>query len=96
MKDAGQLSLPEPLLAVRDLGISFHQGGTATPITTRKVRFKRQWHTTGIYDRAKLRPGQVFAGPAIVNELSATTVIPPAHSAQVDGYGNLIVRSSHA
>jgi len=76
--------------------VSTEQGSTATPITTRKVRFKREWHTAGIYDRAQLLPGQVFAGPAIVNELSATTVIPPAHSAQVDGYGNLIVRSTQA
>jgi N-methylhydantoinase A len=76
--------------------LSTERGGTATPITTRKVRFKREWHTAGIYDRAQLRPGQVFAGPAIVNELSATTVIPPAHSAEVDGYGNLIVRSTQA
>ncbi|HRO11079.1 ABC transporter ATP-binding protein [Amaricoccus sp.] len=31
MKDTGKLPLPEPLLAARDLSVTFHQGGRATP-----------------------------------------------------------------
>lgn len=70
--------------------------GAAEPVAVRPVRFKRQWHDAGIYDRALLKPGHTIAGPAIVNELSATSVIPPAHTASVDGFGNLIVVADRA
>lgn len=66
----------------------------ATPSTTRPVRFGRTWRETAIYDRAALAPGHTFSGPAIVNELSATAVIPPGWDATVDGFGNIIVQSA--
>jgi N-methylhydantoinase A len=46
-----------------------------------------------IYERAALRPGNRFSGPAIVVETSATTVVAPDYQASVDAYGNLIIRS---
>ena len=39
MKDTGKLPLPEPLLAVRDLGVTFDQGGSATQ-AVRDVSFE--------------------------------------------------------
>ena len=39
MKDTGKLPLPEPLLAVRDLSVSFLQGGRVTP-AVHKVSFE--------------------------------------------------------
>jgi N-methylhydantoinase A len=44
-----------------------------------------------IYDRDRLRAGQVLPGPAIVEQVDSTTVIPPAWLGTVDGYGNLIL-----
>jgi N-methylhydantoinase A len=46
---------------------------------------------TPVYDRSALRPGNKFAGPAIVVETSATTVVAPDFEASVDGYDNLIL-----
>ncbi|MGH9728306.1 MAG: hydantoinase/oxoprolinase family protein, partial [Candidatus Acidiferrales bacterium] len=46
---------------------------------------------TKIYDRAKLRAGNRFRGPAIVAEYSATTVILPGWNVRVDTYGNLLM-----
>jgi N-methylhydantoinase A len=46
---------------------------------------------TPVYDRAKLRAGNRFTGPAIVSEYSATTVVPPGWRARVDSYGNLVL-----
>ncbi|MEZ4624579.1 MAG: hypothetical protein R2843_07265 [Thermomicrobiales bacterium] len=66
----------------------------ATPVTTRPVRFRGEWHESSIFDRAQLAPGHTFSGPAIVNELSATTVIPPEFDALVDGYGNIVVEAA--
>jgi N-methylhydantoinase A len=44
-----------------------------------------------IYDRDRLRAGHVLPGPAIVEQVDSTTVIPPGWVATVDGYGNLIL-----
>jgi N-methylhydantoinase A len=46
---------------------------------------------TTIYDRDRLDVGASFAGPAIVEQFDATTVVPPAWRACVDRYGNLIL-----
>lgn len=46
---------------------------------------------TALYDRARLEPGHRVAGPAIVFEYSATTVIPPGWQGRMDRYENLIL-----
>jgi N-methylhydantoinase A len=44
-----------------------------------------------VYDRARLRPGNRFAGPAIVEQMDTTTVVLPGMTARVDPYLNLIL-----
>jgi len=44
-----------------------------------------------LYERDGLDIGASIAGPAIVEQFDATTVIPSGWSGQVDGYGNLIL-----
>ena len=44
-----------------------------------------------VYDRDRLMAGHVLPGPAIVEQVDSTTLIPPGWLATVDGYGNLIV-----
>jgi N-methylhydantoinase A len=46
---------------------------------------------TAIYDRAKLRAGNRFLGPAVVAEYSATTFVPPGWRARVDAYENILL-----
>ena len=46
---------------------------------------------TPIYSRDELKPGHRFAGPAIVEQMDTTTVVPPGMSARVDPYLNLIL-----
>lgn len=55
------------------------------------VIFEGEALCTDFYRREALRPGNQIAGPAIVTEFSATTVIPPNFSAVVDAYQNLIL-----
>ena len=55
------------------------------------VIFEGEALPTDFYRREALRPGNQIAGPAIVTEFSATTVIPPNFSAVVDTYQNLIL-----
>ncbi len=44
-----------------------------------------------VYRRARLKAGNGFPGPAIVEEPTATTVIEPGQHCVVDSYGNLII-----
>ena len=46
---------------------------------------------TTIYDRDKLDVGAAFAGPAIVEQFDATTVVPPGWHARVNRHSNLIL-----
>jgi N-methylhydantoinase A len=61
----------------------------ASPITTRKVYFDGNWHPTPVLDRAVLGCGARIAGPAILQEFGATTVIPPVWNGIVDEFGNV-------
>lgn len=56
-------------------------------------RIDRQTNTmeTKRYDRSQLAPGHTVPGPAIVEQMDTTTVIPPGLSATVDPVGNLII-----
>jgi N-methylhydantoinase A len=49
-----------------------------------------------VYARDNLRPGHAMAGPAIVRQLDATTLLPPGWTARVDGYLNLILEARGA
>lgn len=76
-----------PITAVRSLD--------AARIGTRQAYFDDAgWAATTVYDRDLLPVGDVIAGPAIVEEMSSTTVILPGQSAQCDRFGNLIVSTS--
>jgi N-methylhydantoinase A len=44
-----------------------------------------------IYDRAKLRQGDVVPGPAIVVEMDSTTLIETGCGATVDRVGNILI-----
>jgi N-methylhydantoinase A/oxoprolinase/acetone carboxylase beta subunit len=44
-----------------------------------------------LYERDRLDIGASIAGPALVEQFDATTVIPPRWNGHVDGYGNLIL-----
>jgi N-methylhydantoinase A len=47
---------------------------------------------TAVYERTRLPLGARLLGPAIVEQLDTTTVIPPGVTARVDEAGNLRLR----
>lgn len=57
----------------------------------KKVMFGNEWMETPVLDRSLLLPGNIFIGPAIVYEYSATTVVRPGCKAEVDLDSNLII-----
>lgn len=44
-----------------------------------------------IYDRARLRAGDLVHGPAIITEMDSTTLVHAGHVANVDACGNLLI-----
>jgi N-methylhydantoinase A len=49
---------------------------------------------TPIYGRERLRPGDAFDGPAVVEQYDATTYVAPGWAARVDGFGNLVMENA--
>ncbi|HLB46275.1 MAG TPA: hydantoinase/oxoprolinase family protein [Anaerolineales bacterium] len=66
------------------------RGKPLTPKSSRRAHFDSDgWHLTPIYERDDLSPGFERNGPAIVEELTTTTLVPPGMQIAVDNYGNL-------
>ncbi|RJE84932.1 hydantoinase/oxoprolinase family protein [Paracoccus onubensis] len=63
------------------------------PADKRQVWFENEGHETAIYQRDDLKAGAMIAGPAIVEQFDATTVIPPGMSAEVDEYFNIRINT---
>ena len=53
----------------------------------------RGWIDAACVQREALGAGARIAGPAIVEQLDATTVVPPGQHGHVDRFGNLIIRT---
>ncbi len=60
---------------------------------TRKVYFEEApgYIDCETYERLRLKAGDRIAGPAVIEQMDTTTVIPPGETAEVDRYGTLIV-----
>jgi N-methylhydantoinase A len=68
-------------------------GGTPEPMLRRPVTFGVEDGPvdTPVYRRDDLGAGVEIAGPAVIGQVDATTLLPPGSSARVDDHGNLIV-----
>jgi N-methylhydantoinase A len=66
-----------------------------SPHQTMGLTFHDRMRKTVFYRRDNLRAGDVFSGPAVVTEYSATTLIPPDWKARVDKYGQLLLTPNH-
>ena len=68
---------------------SGHRGGS-----TRRVFFKEiGFADTPIYRREGLSMGDALDGPAIIEQVDSTTVVPPGASLRLDEGGNLVISS---
>lgn len=57
----------------------------------RDVYFDNEFLTTKVYDRERIPVFSEIQGPAIIDQLDTTTVIPPSFTAVVDQYRNIII-----
>jgi N-methylhydantoinase A len=97
------LSVPQELVNIRVVALGKAANvsaeripaGNGNPIAAR-LRDHEVWmdgaaRAAVIYDRAKLRAGDIVPGPAVVTEMDSTTLIHNGHSALVDDFGNLLI-----
>jgi len=65
-------------------------GGDRDPVLgTRQIWLDGRAVTAAVYDRAALRLGRGFAGPAIVEQMDTTVLVPPGWAAFVDMSGSI-------
>ncbi|RBY88760.1 hydantoinase/oxoprolinase family protein [Blastococcus sp. TF02A-26] len=72
------------------------QGGTDRAVTGSRRVFFDDWVDTPTYDRPRLAPGDVVAGPAIIEEFGSTVPVHPGFRATVDPHGNLLLTKEDA
>jgi N-methylhydantoinase A len=66
-------------------------GGSDRAVTGSRRVFFDDWVDTPTYNRPDLAPGDVVAGPAIIEEFGSTVPVHPGFAVTVDAYGNLLL-----
>jgi N-methylhydantoinase A len=84
----GYGAVPKLELPVGDLG---SPDASAAVVDEHEVIFDGERVATKVYDRAKLEPGALLEGPAIVTEFDSTTVVLPGYRAEVDSNFNILI-----
>jgi len=72
---------------------SIKSAGEDTTIveSKREVVFNQKPHQTNVLNRQKIETNKKFSGPAIIEESTATTIIPPNYNIVKDDFGNIII-----
>ena len=69
--------------------------GAPTPEGARRMLLGGQgWLEAGVYSREALRPGDRLSGPAVVEQVDSTTLVPPGWIASVDDGSNLVLEEA--
>jgi len=68
--------------------------GSVAPLGTQRVFHQGQWHEATRYARLDLPVGTRVDGPAILEQSDTTVWLEPGFHAEVDSFGNLLVRLS--
>lgn len=63
------------------------------PIELRNVLFdgEQRYISTKVYQRTEIKPGCTIYGPAIIEQMDSTSIIPPDWTAYIDGFHNIKV-----
>jgi N-methylhydantoinase A len=99
-------SMPERDVEIVNLRLGVTVIRPAPPLTTQLVKGtvdgalieeRQTWFastgfaTTPVYDRDRLPTGADFVGPAIVEQMDTTTVVPPQARVEIDAIGNMMI-----
>lgn len=80
---------------VPKLELSKGRVGGADPdkafVKKHKIYHRGKFINAPIYDRYKLKPGNLIKGPAVITQNDSTTLILPRHYGRVDAYQNILI-----
>ena len=87
-------------LRLRVRGILPAPGAVPQPVTSavvptprqRQLRFNGIWHAAPVFDWAKLQPGWTGHGPAVIQQATATVIVPPSFAIQIGQFGDLVLQ----
>lgn len=65
--------------------------GQQARVGSQQVYVSGEWCAAGLYERAKLRAGDVVDGPAVLTQPDTTTYVLPEHQVEVDARLNLLL-----
>ncbi len=86
-----RLTLTIPLKGGRGQKAAADGAKEPVPEKVRVGYFGGQEYQVGIYQRESLAPGSVLDGPAVIVEPTATTVLPPNWTLEIDDRENMIL-----
>jgi 5-oxoprolinase (ATP-hydrolysing) len=72
------------------------RAGPLMPLKANRMYTEGRFHDASVFDRDDLRPGDAIAGPAIIRERNATTVIEPGWRATLTPRDHLVVERVEA
>ena len=58
------------------------------------VFFDNNKYDTTLLNRANIKSNKTIDGPVIIEEETATTVVPPKYNLKKDNFGNLIIKKN--
>ncbi|MCL6646968.1 MAG: hydantoinase/oxoprolinase family protein [Chloroflexi bacterium] len=99
-----KLETVKEMVNLRAIGQGHSQPPTVQPLASggvdpsparsgqQEIYYQGEFHTATLYDRERLLAGNRISGPAIVTEMDSTTLILPGYTAEVDTFGNLVIR----
>jgi N-methylhydantoinase A/oxoprolinase/acetone carboxylase beta subunit len=84
-----KVSKPKPVIAKKATSKSNDSGLKGTRIA---IFDDRNPVETNIYELSQMLPGQQVAGPAIIEHIDTTFVVPSGYHVDVDQYGMFFLR----
>ena len=72
------------------------RAGPAPVAATVRMFSDGRWHDAALVERAQARPGRSIAGPAIIAERNATTIVEPGWPARVTALDHLVLERDDA
>jgi 5-oxoprolinase (ATP-hydrolysing) len=72
------------------------RAGPLTPLRANRIYTEGRFRDAEVYDRDDLRPGDAIAGPAVIRERNATTVIEPGWRATLTARDHLVLDRAFA
>ncbi len=81
---------------VTEANLPTRQGGAPEPVDTVSMWSGGRAHDTPVFERTALRAGDRVAGPALLREANATTVVEPGWTAEVTARDHVLMRRTEA